>query len=80
MDSTDLREGGGTAQRSDGRYAGEVQFQLEYEGERGPPFPHLFVDPERLAEAAAAAGMLAEVAWPVEPAEDGAFLMRLVRT
>ena len=75
VDSTDLREEGVPPQRPDGRYVGEVQFQLSYGGERGPPFPQLFVDSERLADAAAVAGLIAEIVWL---GEDGAFLMRLV--
>ena len=76
LDSTDLGEEGRASQRPDGRYVGELQYQLEYEGERGPPFPQLFVDPTRLAEAAAVAGLAAEIVWR---GEEGEFLMRLVR-
>jgi SAM-dependent methyltransferase len=76
LDSTDLSEEGRPSQRPDGRYAGELQYQLEYEGERGPPFPQLFVDPVRLADAAAVAGLVAEIVWR---GEEGEFLMRLVR-
>jgi hypothetical protein len=65
IDSTDLRgkEGRGRARRPDGRYVGELQYQLGYEGERGPPFPQLFVDAERLAEAGEAVGLTSEVMW-----------------
>ena len=76
LDSTDLGEDGLPSQRPDGRYAGELQYQLEYEGERGLPFPQLFVDPGRLADAAAVAGLAAEIVWR---GEAGEFLMRLVR-
>lgn len=48
-DSTDLREVAGTDRRDDGRYIGEVQFQLDFNGRRGAPFPFLYVDPETLA-------------------------------
>lgn len=51
----------------------ELHFQLEFAGERGPPFPQLFVDEERLAEAAARTGWRTEVV-----ARDGArYLARL---
>jgi SAM-dependent methyltransferase len=76
LDSTDLCEEGRPAQRVDGRYVGELQYQLAYEGERGPPFPQLLVDSARLADAAGAAGLVAEVVWH---GEEGEFLMRLVR-
>jgi SAM-dependent methyltransferase len=78
VDSTDLREPGRRAERGDGRYVGELQYQLEYDGERGPPFPQLFVDAERLAEAAAAVGLDAEVVWEGRNPE-GAYLARLTR-
>jgi SAM-dependent methyltransferase len=80
IDSTDLRGRGGRgrARRRDGRYVGELQYQLEYEGERGPPFPQLFVDAERLAEAGLAVGLDAELVWQGRrPA--GAYLARLTR-
>jgi len=52
-DSTDLRASHGSgldrARRQDGRYVGEVTTQLEFGGERGTPFPHLYVDPDTLA-------------------------------
>lgn len=63
LDSTDLREPGRCARRSDGRYLGELQYQLEYDGERRPPFPQLFVDPDRLRRAAAAVGLVAKAVW-----------------
>jgi SAM-dependent methyltransferase len=51
-DSTDLRESHGIgldrARRKDGRYVGEVTSQLEFGGEKGTPFPHLYVDPDTL--------------------------------
>jgi SAM-dependent methyltransferase len=80
IDSTDLRGRGGRgrARRRDGRYVGELQYQLSYQGERGPPFPQLFVDSERLSEAAAAVGLNAEVVWKGSNPE-GAYLARLSR-
>jgi SAM-dependent methyltransferase len=80
IDSTDLRGRGGrgTARRRDGRYVGELQYQLEYGGERGPPFPQLFVDAERLAEAGVAVGLDTEVVWQGRR-PPGAYLARLTR-
>jgi hypothetical protein len=49
LDSTDL---GGE---------GELHYQLEFEGEKGAPFPQLFVGEVRLAAAARAAGLGMEV-------------------
>jgi SAM-dependent methyltransferase len=76
MDSTDLRTPGGRANRPDGRYVGELQYQLDYDGERGPPFPQLFVDPLRLARAARAVGLAIEVVWR---GAGGSYLARLTR-
>lgn len=56
-DSTDLRDATGGDRRDDGRYIGEVQFQLEFRGERGDPFPFLYVDPDTLARHARRAGL-----------------------
>lgn len=56
-DSTDLRPATGAARRDDGRYIGEVQFQLEFRGERGEPFPFLYVDPDTLDAHARRAGL-----------------------
>lgn len=54
-DSTDVRarldpESGrtGALERADGRYVGELHFQVEYEGRKGAPFPQLYVDPNTL--------------------------------
>ena len=75
MDSTDLRDGPEVL-GADGRYIGELHFQLEFEGTRGPPFPQLFVDPETLADVAVRAGLAVEV---VVEGDEGAFLARLTR-
>jgi SAM-dependent methyltransferase len=56
-DSTDLRTSQATVRRDDGRYIGEVQFQLEFRGVRGEPFPFVYVDPDTLARQARAAGL-----------------------
>ena len=54
-DSTDVRarldvEAGrtGALERADGRYVGELHFQVEYEGQKGEPFPQLYVDANTL--------------------------------
>ena len=63
MDSTDLRRRGATASgRDDGRYMGEIEYQLEYRGHRGSPIPQLFVDPDTLRERAHENGWDARVA------------------
>lgn len=72
MDSTDP----GPEEREDGRHPGEVQIQLEYRNERGGPFPHLYVDPPTLGDAARTAGLRAEVLLEVEGSR---FLARLSR-
>jgi SAM-dependent methyltransferase len=81
-DSTDVRvrmdkEAGrtGTFQRADGRYIGELHFQLEYEGRKGPPFGQLYVDPETLARVAGEAGWTSEII--LAPDEYGHYLVRL---
>jgi SAM-dependent methyltransferase len=81
IDSTDLRaprepRTRDRALRPDGRYVGELQYQLEYDGKRGPPFPQLFVDPDRLKRAARAVGLTSEVVWRDAA---GAYLARLTR-
>lgn len=79
MDSTDPMPtaGGGQAvlEREDGRYLGEVQFQLEYSGQRGPPFPYLLVDPNTFREVAEGAGWMFEV---LHHEVEGGYLARLV--
>ena len=61
-DSTDVRvrmdpDAGktGAVRRPDGRYIGELHFQLEFEGRKGPPFSQLYVDPDTLGRHARAA-------------------------
>jgi SAM-dependent methyltransferase len=70
-DSTDLRPTHGQEpdpiRRPDGRYVGELTFQLEYEGRKGSPFPHLYVDPDTLGEHAARAG------WNLKIVDEGGF-------
>ena len=82
-DSTDVRvrmdpEAGrtGTLRRPDGRYIGELHFQLEFEGQKGPPFGQLYVDPETLHRKASAGGWGCEML--LEPDEYGHYLVRLM--
>lgn len=56
-------------------YPGELAFQLEYRGERGPWYRWLFVDFETLARQAAGAGWTAEAIWREA---DGHYLARLL--
>lgn len=75
-DSADLRPRVGGDRREDGRYVGEVHLQLEYRGERGSPYPQLYVDPETLSARAVAHGWRAEV---LARGEAGEYLARLTR-
>ena len=81
FDSTDLRRSldvnehrAMEARRREGRYEGEVRFQMEYRGRKGAPFTWLFVDPETLAEHAGRRGWLTQV---VFEEEGGEYLARL---
>jgi SAM-dependent methyltransferase len=74
LDSTDL---GGIEELDDGPdYPGELQYQLEFQGERGAPFPQLFVDPETLARVAGGEGWRTEI---LCREEGGEYLARLTR-
>ncbi len=64
MDSTDLAGDG------------EFQYQLEFQGEKGAPFPQLFLEPETLGRVAAELGWRMEVVWK---GKDGEYLARLSR-
>jgi SAM-dependent methyltransferase len=57
-------------------YPGELQYQLEYRGVRGAPFPQLFLDPATLGRVAASEGWEVEVVWR---GEEGEYLARLTR-
>ncbi len=57
-------------------YAGEAWIELEYKGERGPPFRELYCDSETLEEHAIAAGYQPEI---VFRDEYGAYVARLTR-
>lgn len=75
MDSTDPRDGG-VVWLPDGRYVGELHYQLEFGGRRGPPFPQLFVDPDTLWSVADEVGLATEI---VFRDASGAFLSELTR-
>ncbi len=75
-DSTDPRyflelDDGDAIVGHDGRYGGEVQFQIEFEGRRGQPFPFLYVDAETLRNQALPAGLRLE---ETRPFGDGTYL------
>ena len=81
-DSTDVRvrmdpeaARTGTLRRPDGRYIGELHFQLEFEGRKGPPFGQLYVDPDTLQARARAARWDCEILR--QPDEYGNYLVRL---
>ena len=65
----------GALERADGRYVGELHFQIEYEGQKGGPFPQLYVDANTLIRYAR------EEEWGCEivhdPDEYGHYLARL---
>lgn len=62
LDSTELGEDG------------ELQYQLEFGGEKGAPFPQLFLGARRLAEIAQERGWRTEVVWE---GGEGEYLARL---
>ena len=81
-DSTDVRvrmdreaARNGTLERADGRYVGELHFQLEFEGHKGPPFGQLYVDPGTLKRYAVEAGWRCNIA--AGPDEYGHYLAQL---
>lgn len=61
----------------DGRYGGEVQFQVEFDGAKGSPFPFLYVDAGTLVKHASRAGLTLEAALPFE---NGTYLAILARS
>jgi SAM-dependent methyltransferase len=82
-DSTDVRvrmdpeaAQNGTLERPDGRYVGELHFQLEFEGKKGPPFGQLYVDPVTLKRYADESGWGCEILLP--PDDYGHYLARLI--
>jgi SAM-dependent methyltransferase len=81
-DSTDVRvrmdpeaARTGILRRPDGRYIGELHFQLEFEGRKGDPFRQLYVDSQTLGRYARRAGWSCEIVLP--PDEYGHYLARL---
>ena len=81
-DSTDVRvrldvEAGrtGALERPDGRYVGELHFQVEYEGRKGEPFPQLYVDANTLIRYAREEDWECEIVR--DPDEYGNYLSRL---
>jgi SAM-dependent methyltransferase len=81
-DSTDVRarldpEAGrtGALERPDGRYVGELHFQIEYEGRKGEPFPQLYVDANTLVRLAREEEWTCDIV--SEPDEYGHYLARL---
>jgi SAM-dependent methyltransferase len=81
-DSTDVRvrmdpeaARTGSLQRPDGRYIGELHFQLEFHGQKGPPFGQLYVDPKTLERYAKEARWRCEFLF--QPDEYGHYLVRL---
>ena len=82
-DSTDVRVrmepktgGSGDSTRRDGRYIGELHFQLEFQARKGPPFTQLYVDPETLDRCARSEKWGCEIIRP--PDEYGHYLARLI--
>jgi hypothetical protein len=80
LDSTDLLDGSdeaGLHQDPDqGAYPGELQYQLEFRGEKGAPFPQLFLDPITLGVVTQATGLKLEIVWR---GGGGEYLARLTR-
>ncbi len=81
-DSTDVRmrldvEAGrtGALERPDGRYVGELHFQVEYEGRKGEPFPQLYVDAATLCRYAWEEDWDCEIV--LDPDKYGNYLARL---
>jgi SAM-dependent methyltransferase len=64
-----------TLTRPDGRYIGDLHFQLEFEGRKADPFPQLYVDPETLLNYAVDGGWNCEIACP--PDQYGNYLAQL---
>jgi SAM-dependent methyltransferase len=79
LDSTDLQfqEPEGSRDHSDGvPPPGELQYQIEFQGQKGAPFPQLFLDPSNLRRVAEEGGWVMEVVWE---GEEGEYLARLTR-
>ena len=80
MDSTDLTEGGGNEEgdgtEDENGSQGELHYQLEFQGERGAPFPQLFLDPLTLETMVLEGGWRMELVWQ---GDSGEYLSRLTR-
>lgn len=70
MDSTDLG-----SSSSPGSYPGELMFTVEYQGQRGDPFPWLFVDADTLEQIAWQQGWRTQV---IYLGPEGQYLARLL--
>jgi SAM-dependent methyltransferase len=87
LDSTDLRPvpsesgPGESSMASDPQgtegYPGELQYQLEFRGEKGAPFPQLFLDPHTLESMARPRGWRVRIVWT---SGEGEYLARMTRT
>jgi hypothetical protein len=76
MDSTDLTSSGADQSWHGGEYPGDLQYQMEFEGEKGAPFPQLFVDPDTLRRVAEEEGWGVEILWR---GPEGEYLARFTR-
>ena len=86
LDSTDIRsrrpppgQANGSAPQGSGdvgEYPGELVYQMEFRGEKGTPFPQLFLDPETLEILAKEEGFRTEIVWA---GVEGEYLARLER-
>jgi precorrin-6B methylase 2 len=80
VDSTDILEGTTSSDLvsrwENGEYPGDLHYQIEFRGQRGAPFPQVFVDPATLERVASEGGWSTEVVWR---GGGGEFLARLTR-
>lgn len=76
MDSTDLVGRGEEDPETGEEYLGELQYQVEYGGAKGAPFPQLFLDPATLSRMAAEEGWATEL---VLRGRNGEYLASLTR-
>lgn len=82
LDSTDLTDGQTEEDSLEagwdpGDYPGELQYQVEFLGIRGAPFPQLFVDPGTLQRVAAGEGLVTVIVWK---GHGGRYVARLTRS
>lgn len=81
LDSTDFTKfpefmkGWGAAQFRRGRYFGEVEYRIEYQGQVSEAYQWLFVDQQTLAEYSLATGWHCQIVFE----EEGQYLARLIR-